>query len=450
MPQTVYNINFGSGKLEPIEVESKNNLPRGTVLRLYGYNNPYFVIAEKIGHDDRWGHGDNYRTIDLDTLIESRHDALTLSWPSEGQRGIHTEITDKVLSEDEVRDIEARAVVAKAEREEAERQAAAKRAQDRADLERSFPYLIKLKESKQNPWSLGAKNLRTELSRNFPGIKFSVRSESYSGGDSIHVSWTDGPTSEKVKDISDKYQKNDFNGMEDISESRHALWPTIYGGANYVFEERHHEDETYVTLTKALCNLYGYEYTEPWYSVRLGDDRDDVRTLIHKILGLYAIPAGHKVTGLERTEVACGPIETFYRITTEGPAVPPEPEKPTGTDRPTGATVTRNEKMNGLEIRFPSKPAGSILSSLKAQGWRWSKFSGCWYVRYTEEQETFARGLVTEDEPTEPEEIVKGVNDKHSDGRAVADAIEAGTFQDSSLINTTGVASRLVIVDKED
>jgi len=39
-----------------------------------------------------------------------------------------------------------------------------------------------------------AKEIRKTLKLHFAGVKFSVRSKSYSGGASVNVSWTDGPT----------------------------------------------------------------------------------------------------------------------------------------------------------------------------------------------------------------------------------------------------------------
>src|SRR5574343_581629 len=43
-----------------------------------------------------------------------------------------------------------------------------------------------------------AKGIREELKKTFPGIKFSVISDSYSMGDSVHINWTDGPTTGEV------------------------------------------------------------------------------------------------------------------------------------------------------------------------------------------------------------------------------------------------------------
>ena len=53
--------------------------------------------------------------------------------------------------------------------------------------------------------------------------------------------------------------------------------------------------------------------------------------------------------------------------------------------------VTRNEAKNGVEIRFFERPAAEVLADLKAHGWRWSRFAGCWYNRYSEDTAAYAQ-----------------------------------------------------------
>ena len=66
-----------------------------------------------------------------------------------------------------------------------------------------------------------------------------------------------------------------------------------------------------------------------------------------------------------------------------------------------GVTVSENSEKGGIEIRFPSKPASEVLDTLKANGWRWSRFSGCWYKRASDEARQFAAqfGEVPKREP---------------------------------------------------
>ncbi len=64
-----------------------------------------------------------------------------------------------------------------------------------------------------------AKSIRKELKKVFPLTKFSVTSQTYSDGNSVHVEWINGPISEEVGKMVYKYQYGHFNAMEDIYEN---------------------------------------------------------------------------------------------------------------------------------------------------------------------------------------------------------------------------------------
>jgi len=56
-------------------------------------------------------------------------------------------------------------------------------------------------------------------------------------------------------------------------------------------------------------------------------------------------------------------------------------------------TISENEEKGGVEIRFAEKPDVSTLSKLKSNGWRWSRFSKCWYRKRTDSAISFAQDL---------------------------------------------------------
>jgi hypothetical protein len=64
--------------------------------------------------------------------------------------------------------------------------------------------------------------LRADLKRAFPGIKFRVRSSTYSGGSSIDVRWVDGPRRVVVEQVAKRYAGGSFDGMTD-SMSYHPI-----------------------------------------------------------------------------------------------------------------------------------------------------------------------------------------------------------------------------------
>ena len=79
----------------------------------------------------------------------------------------------------------------------------------REEIKKNHPELEQVPPNSYKERVVGAKNIKKELAKAFPGVKFSVRSQSFSGGDFIDIDWTDGPTEEMVKKITDKYQEGD-------------------------------------------------------------------------------------------------------------------------------------------------------------------------------------------------------------------------------------------------
>lgn len=63
-----------------------------------------------------------------------------------------------------------------------------------------------------------AKEIRQELKQFFPGTKFKVTSDNYSGGNAVRVKWVDGPRSKEVEVVVGKYQYGHFDGMTDSYE----------------------------------------------------------------------------------------------------------------------------------------------------------------------------------------------------------------------------------------
>jgi hypothetical protein len=96
-----------------------------------------------------------------------------------------------------------------------------------------------------------ARLLRQALRRTFSGIKFSVRSETYAGGASIDVRWTDGPTAQAVKALADEFAGADFDATQDLKTYRapelvpdpeHGVREVHYG-ADFVFCDRTASEE---------------------------------------------------------------------------------------------------------------------------------------------------------------------------------------------------------------
>ncbi|HWO74427.1 hypothetical protein [Bacillus sp. TH008] len=60
-------------------------------------------------------------------------------------------------------------------------------------------------------------------------------------------------------------------------------------------------------------------------------------------------------------------------------------------------TYTLNEEKNGVEIRFSSKPSEEIREQMKAVGFRWSRYSKCWYAKQSDSTISLAKKLSSND-----------------------------------------------------
>jgi hypothetical protein len=122
------------------------------------------------------------------------------------------------------------------------------------ELKKHAEYKAEQKEKmKGHPSShaQGSANLKADLETNFPGVKFSVKSKSFSMGDSIDASWTDGPTYQQVDLIARTYQEGHFDGMTDMYEYDNTK-KFEKGSAKYVFCSRRESPALILKAAKLL------------------------------------------------------------------------------------------------------------------------------------------------------------------------------------------------------
>ena len=174
-------------------------------------------------------------------------------------RGVQWRISDGDLaSEEEIQIALAYAELESRRKEKSDKEEAQAKEECRKAFLAAHPELSPVDPEKYDSLTKGGKNLRRELKDAFPETKFSVRSRSYSGGDSIDINWTDGPTTEVVEKISGKYQQGSFNGMEDIYEySSSNVWPDVFGGAKYVMTNRSYSNEAYLQAVAEVEKEWG-------------------------------------------------------------------------------------------------------------------------------------------------------------------------------------------------
>lgn len=125
-----------------------------------------------------------------------------------------------------------------------------------AAIQAANPGLIPVSACKGGALIAASKNIKIELGRAFPGIKFSIKTSRYSGGDSISVRWTDGPTSDQVDDIVKRYQGGYFDGMVDCYEYVHDAWRDAFGDAKFVFATREMSDAAIEKAIRLVRSKY--------------------------------------------------------------------------------------------------------------------------------------------------------------------------------------------------
>jgi len=132
-----------------------------------------------------------------------------------------------------------------------------------------------------------AKLLRKALKTAHPGIKFSVRSNTYAGGASINVKWTDGPTEERVKATTSLYSGATFDGMIDLKEYHDSLLADengnvqhVHFGADFIFTNREVGNTAAATYRREVERFIG-QTVDGWYD-KLPTDKDGYGLDVHK------------------------------------------------------------------------------------------------------------------------------------------------------------------------
>lgn len=172
--------------------------------------------------------------------------------------GSRWEVSEEIATPDVLEVLRA-GVVAKEAADKAKASSAAQAfAQSVEKLKADYPHL-----TQGGGPVIAAKNLRVELKRAFPGVAFSVRTKSYSGGNNVTVAWTDGPNTAQVQPIADKYAGGHFDGMTDSYEYKRSPWTEVFGEARYTFCERRHSAAAVASAIRTVSARYHYDGIAP-------------------------------------------------------------------------------------------------------------------------------------------------------------------------------------------
>ncbi len=168
-------------------------------------------------------------------------------WPTGESRHIPESIIEsrpyrvhgELATAEEIAAIRAEAVAYQAQESAKAEEYAKARTATRTRLLAEYAHLLRPGENASSLVVAG-KNIRAMLKAAFPGVKFSVTSERFSGGNSIDIAWQDGPRTKDVQDITGRFQQGNFDSMTDCYDYSHSVWCDLFGGAKYVHTRHTH------------------------------------------------------------------------------------------------------------------------------------------------------------------------------------------------------------------
>lgn len=223
-------------------------------------------------------------------------------------------------------------------------------------------------KGRKSSHAAAAQQIREKLKAAFPEVKFSVTSDSYSGGNSVHVEWKDGPTTSMVEDISGAYQYGSFDGMTDMynnTNDRDDI-PQV----KYVQEQRTMSDTTKQFIETELKRIWGDRL-----------QRYEIERRAYQIFARSAIPVG---ATLKAVEIIDGDeVLTFERVEIEST------ERPTPPALKEGQTIAVM-KYSDKSIVVTGEGTREIKEQLKALGGKFNFRLSCgagWIFPATKQQQ---------------------------------------------------------------
>lgn len=212
-----------------------------------------------------------------------------------------------------------------------------------------------------------AKRVRLELRKEFPLCVFSVTIERYSGGQAMNIALMSAPF-EAVLHI---------GNIDPISRVFTPSNTPITGEAQlngYAFRDGFNSTNPKGLNNGAQLSKEGWHAMEKAYQIANSYNFDDSNAMIDYF------------------------HTNFYLHIEIGkwnkPFVKTEKRTNRAKMRVSEITITENTEKNGIEIRFPEKPDEVIRGKLRAKGFRWSRFAGCWYHKRNADTLEIAKRLV--------------------------------------------------------
>lgn len=236
------------GATGTMEQNERVHISKGTRIYAFGYamNEQEYVVYDDDMHAVEICKGDPAAVdeYDLDRYFSPLHTLEPTTRPISRKFGIgfYYDESDEVISDEVIAKSLERAKNLENLRKEVEERKEREDADTRERLLHDYAYLQRVDSYDHK--AVG-ENIRTELRRNWPSVKFSVRYKSFSGGDEYLISWTDGPTTKQVDRIVDKYgdMHPDTYSMGDYWDCVPSIFNELFGSVGYISTSRDKSDK---------------------------------------------------------------------------------------------------------------------------------------------------------------------------------------------------------------
>ena len=230
-----FKMNWNTGKLE--RLQECPELPKGTIIHAYGAFMSY----------SRWAMtGEGRECVKLsenDAETYFSHPFHTLDKHAEPVSkkfgiGFYYDLDAEPATDEEIAAAIERGRAFLKEQEEKKEEAARAWEKGLADVRAQYAGQFEERPGAGYGYAVHvAKNVRKDLSRSFPGVKFSVRKY---GFDEIRIEWTDGPTEKEVEAVAGKHkdvaERDRWN--DDLWDYKQTHFTAVFGGVRYIWYDR--------------------------------------------------------------------------------------------------------------------------------------------------------------------------------------------------------------------
>lgn len=236
-------MNWETGELELLTVAPK--LQRGQKIYAFGYamaQQIFAVVNPDLYEIVEVGSPDDVNEYSLERYFSpiSHYDKYIKPISKQFGIGFYYAENEPIFSEDVIKASLQRAELIEKMRDEREKAAEDASRKNKDELRKKYSFLTVWDGEWRTRYKTASGNLRELLKKEFPGIKFSVRKDG--SGDTVNITWTDGPTRKMVDEIAGQFEGRRFNGMEDCEEIVTSDFTDLFGSLGYIFTEREYSE----------------------------------------------------------------------------------------------------------------------------------------------------------------------------------------------------------------